>query len=239
MYLRGWCYATDPTYVAEHPDMWRSPAMAGAAEEALRVAGVGADDCAYLDLYSCFGSSLMFARDVLGIGDADTRSLTVTGGLPYHGGPASGYMTHSIATMADVLRSDPGSFGIVSGVGMMMTKHVYGVYSTEPGPVAPPEQARVQASVDARGAVPLVATYEGEAECVAYTIIHGHDPAPEWGLAVCDLGDGTRTYAKLFDADLLVGAEKEELVGRRLRLTPTPMKNDAGMDVTANIAVLA
>ena len=31
VYLRGWCYATDPVYVAEHRDMWRSPAMAAAA----------------------------------------------------------------------------------------------------------------------------------------------------------------------------------------------------------------
>ncbi|HYL53692.1 MAG TPA: acetyl-CoA synthetase, partial [Acidimicrobiia bacterium] len=27
VYLRGWCYGTDPVLVAEHPDMWRSPAM--------------------------------------------------------------------------------------------------------------------------------------------------------------------------------------------------------------------
>ena len=28
VYLRGWCYGTDPIYVAEHREMWRSPAMA-------------------------------------------------------------------------------------------------------------------------------------------------------------------------------------------------------------------
>ena len=44
--LRGWCYATDATYVAEHPDLSRSPAMAAASAEALRVAGVGIDDIA-------------------------------------------------------------------------------------------------------------------------------------------------------------------------------------------------
>ncbi len=68
VYLRGWCYATDPVYVAEHDEMWRSPAMAAAAREALRVGGVGVDDVAHLDLYSCFGSSVNFARDALGAG---------------------------------------------------------------------------------------------------------------------------------------------------------------------------
>ena len=58
--------------------------------------------------------------------------MTVTGGLPYHGGPGSNYMTHSIAAMAERLRADPGAFGLVSGVGMHMTKHAYGLWSAEP-----------------------------------------------------------------------------------------------------------
>src|SRR5205823_12772964 len=39
VYLRGWCYATDPVYVAEHHPAYGSPAMAAASAEALRVAG--------------------------------------------------------------------------------------------------------------------------------------------------------------------------------------------------------
>ena len=41
VYLRGWCYGTDPVLVAEHPEMWRSPAMESVSAEALRVAGIG------------------------------------------------------------------------------------------------------------------------------------------------------------------------------------------------------
>ena len=37
VYLRGWCYATDPVYVAEHVDLWRSPAMEAASSAALAV----------------------------------------------------------------------------------------------------------------------------------------------------------------------------------------------------------
>ena len=139
VYLRGWSYATDPVYVAEHPDLSRSPAMELASSEALRGAGAGVDDVAHLDLYSCFASSVNFARDALGIAADDPRPLTVTGGLPYHGGAGSDYLSHSIARMARVLREDPGSLGLVSGVGMHMTKHVFGVYSTAPGAVAAPK----------------------------------------------------------------------------------------------------
>jgi acetyl-CoA C-acetyltransferase len=214
VYLRGWCYATDPIYVAEHPDLWASPAMAGASAEALRGAGVGLDDVAHLDLYSCFGSSVNFARDALGIADDDTRPLTVTGGLPYHGGAGSDYLTHSIAQMVRVLRDDPGALGMVSGVGMHMTKHVYGVYSSSPGPVTPPKP------VETVPAVAIQDVYEGEALVAAYSVVHGRE-GPEWGLAVCDVPGGARCYAKILDSDLIVSAEEEELVGRKLTLETT------------------
>ncbi len=96
-------------HVAGHPELWRSPAMAAAAGAALSGAGIGVDDVAHLDLYSCFASSVCFALDALGIGEDDPRAaaVTVTGGLPYHGGPGSNYMTHSLAAMAETPAGRP------------------------------------------------------------------------------------------------------------------------------------
>ncbi|MFZ4584091.1 MAG: acetyl-CoA acetyltransferase [Acidimicrobiia bacterium] len=219
VYPRGWCYAEDPYYVAEHPFLWKSPGMEAAAAEAFRVAGVGVDDLAHLDLYSCFASSLSFARDVLELHGSDSRPITVTGGLPYHGGPGSNYLTHSIAQMARTLRNDPGSHGLVTGVGMHMTKHVYGVWSTTPGPVSAPDRDGAQARVDAQGKRPIAETYSGDATVAAYSVVHGRDGAPEWGLLVVDCdGSDARAYAKLFDPEALQSAEQDELVGRRVRL---------------------
>jgi acetyl-CoA C-acetyltransferase len=221
VYLRGWCYATDPVYVAEHVDLWRSPAMEMASDRALAGAGVGIGDVAHLDLYSCFGSSVNFARDALGLAVDDPRPLTVTGGLPYHGGAGSDYLTHSIATMARVLREDPGSIGMVSGVGMHMTKHVFGVYSTDPGRRAPvPADA-----VPAQPTCTIRDTYDGPADVAAYTVAHASDGEPEWGVAVCNTPDGARCYARLADADLLASAEEQELVGRTLTLTTSDNVN--------------
>ena len=227
VYVRGWCYATDPTYVGEHRDLWRSPAMAAASAEALRGARIGIDDVAHLDLYSCFGSSVNFARDALGMDDDDPRPLTVTGGLPYHGGAGSNYMTHSIATMTDALRNDPGSYGLVSGVGMHMTKHVFGLYSTEPGVVSPPAQAEMQTRLDADGAVGIVDRHEGDATVAAYSVVHGRDGEPEWAVLVCDVPGG-RAYARLSDDHAMFEAEAKELVGTTVRLTPTEVDLPTG-----------
>ncbi len=105
VYLLGDGYAEEPATMAARPELWRSPAMAAAMQTAL--GGVRSDEVAYFDLYSCFASSLSFGVDALGL-PADHRLLTVTGGLPYHGGPGSNYSTHALAAMAESLRHEPG-----------------------------------------------------------------------------------------------------------------------------------
>ena len=227
VYLRGWGYAEDPVHVAGHPELWRSPAMAAAAGAALAGAGIGADDIAHLDLYSCFASSVCFALDALGIGldDARAGAVTQTGGLPYHGGPGSNYMTHSLAAMAETLRDDPGSYGVVSGVGMHMQKHAYGVWSTDPGAGVVADRAPYVADAESVG---IVTSPEGDATVATYSVLHGRDGEPERALLVCDLPGGGRCYAVLDGGpDVLRAAEVDELVGRRVTLTPQDQLNVA------------
>jgi acetyl-CoA C-acetyltransferase len=225
VYLRGSGYAEDPSHVAGHPELWRSPAMAAAAASALAGAGIGADDVAHLDLYSCFASSVCFALDALGIGEDDGRAVTQTGGLPYHGGPGSNYMTHALAAMVETLRQDPGTYGLTSGVGMHMQKHAYGVWSTDPGsgPLADVASAPPEADPLA-----IVETPEGKATVASYSVLHGRDGGPERALLICDLPGGGRCYALLDGgAAVLAGTEAEELVGRTVTLTPADGINHA------------
>jgi acetyl-CoA C-acetyltransferase len=95
---------------------------------------------------------------------------------------------------------------------MHMQKHCYAVYSTTPGPIEPaaamPEAERTA----------ITDTFAGDATVATYTVAHGRDGAPQSGLFILDLPDGSRTYARSEDADLLARAEKEELVGASLRI---------------------
>src|SRR5690606_30916852 len=109
-------------------------------------------------------------------------------------------------------------FGLVSGVGMHMTKHVYAVYSTEPGQVRPPDTARVQSRLDADPLPVIRDTYTGDVDVLAYSVVHGRDGAPEWGLVVCELDGGDRCYGRVEDRALLADMETVEWVGRRLAL---------------------
>lgn len=220
-YLHGWCYAQDPTYVAEHTDLSSSPAMAVASHHALACAGVDVDDVAHLDLYSCFASSVHLACDALGLDPHDDRGLTVTGGLPFSGGAGSNYMLHSIATMLEVLRADPGSVGMVTGVGMHMTKHVFGLYATAPPPggrVRPPDRDQVGARLEATPPTAIVDQHTGRATIASYTVAHARGGEPDWGLVIADVVDGARAYGRVEDPDLLVAMESEEWVGRAIHL---------------------
>jgi len=186
VYLLGDGYAEEPATMAARPEPWRSPAMAAAMQSAL--GGTPAETVARFDLYSCFASSLSFGADTLGL-PAD-RSLTVTGGLPYHGGPGSNYSTHALAAMAEALRQDPGATGLVSGIGMHMTSHSASLWSTRPGTYVPSEPGRELPTV------PVTGEAEGRARVVTFSTVHSRQ-GPESTALICDLPDGSRSYARL------------------------------------------
>ena len=224
VYLRGWSFGRDATHLAGRADLGSSPAMAEAGADALRSAGVGIDDLTHLDLYSCFASSVLFAADAVGLDPSDSRGLTVTGGLPYHGGPSSNYTTHAVVAMVERLREDGAGYGLVTGVGMHMTKHVWAVYGADPapGPVAPPDYDAVQARIDRRPGRTVTGTVGGPTAATvgAYSVTHDRSGTPETALIVADLADGTRAYARTTDADLLGALGSGEWVGRAVRLRP-------------------
>jgi acetyl-CoA C-acetyltransferase len=120
---------------------------------------------------------------------------------------------------------------------MHMTKHVYGLYSTEPGVVGPPDREGVQAALDADGKRTIRDVYDGAGTVAAYSVVHGRDGGPEWGIAVCDLPEGDRAYAKVLDGEVLASIERDELVGRKVTLTPTESETPAGKQ-TVNVATL-
>ncbi|MDZ4358013.1 MAG: acetyl-CoA acetyltransferase, partial [Variovorax sp.] len=89
VYLHGTAAAHDQWFVSERARLDQSPAMRLTAQHALAQAGKTLDDVSFLDIYSCFPSAVQIACKELGIAPDDPRELTVTGGLPYFGGPGN------------------------------------------------------------------------------------------------------------------------------------------------------
>ena len=132
----------------DRADLSAGPASVMAVRHALAVAGIGADDLATIDLYSCFPAPVFNICDGLGLDPADPRGLTLTGGLPFFGGAGNNYSMHAIAETVQRARRAPGSYGLVGANGGIMSKYSAGVYSTTPAAWTPDRSAELQAEID-------------------------------------------------------------------------------------------
>ena len=63
--------------------------MSAVAQETFHMADCTISEIDAFDIYSCFPSAIQIACDEIGLDIDDPRNLTVTGGLPYFGGPGN------------------------------------------------------------------------------------------------------------------------------------------------------
>ncbi|MHB8466032.1 MAG: acetyl-CoA acetyltransferase [Acidimicrobiales bacterium] len=210
----------DHWFVTERVDLCSSPAIAANGAAVMGLAGITIDDIAHIDLYSCFPSAVQMGAAALGLAlDGETRPLTVTGGLSFCGGPLNDYVTHSLATMTEVLRADPASIGLVTALGWYCTKHSMGVYSTTPPPTEF-RHAHPQAEVDASPSRQPAFDHAGPVALEAWSVMHERAGEPSLGLVACLTPEGRRTWANTRKPDLLAALETDELDGRSAELLP-------------------
>jgi acetyl-CoA C-acetyltransferase len=200
----------------DRADLSASPASVLAARHALEVAGITARDLAAIDLYSCFPAPVFNICDGLGIAPDDPRGLTLTGGLPFFGGPGNNYSMHAIAEAVRRARSHPGSFGLVGANGGTMSKYSVGIYSTAPAPWAPDNSAGLQAEIDGWPAPEQAPEADGWAAIETYTVRHARDGARA-GIVIGRLEAGGRRFiARGEDAALLDLLTRGEPIGARV-----------------------
>jgi acetyl-CoA C-acetyltransferase len=216
VYLHGCADAADTWVVSERAELDRSAAIRGCASIALDMAGIDVSQIDAFDLYSCFPSAVEVACRELGISQDDPRPLSVTGGLPYFGGPGNNYVTHSIAQMMNVVRARPGSRGMVTGNGSYLTKHSAGIYSTTPfqGSWQRPDCSRLQASIDASEKVRVCTNPTGQGQIETYTVAFDRDQ-PSGGIIFGRLPQGDRFVATVpKDPALLAQMVTTDQLGR-------------------------
>lgn len=204
-------------YVSHRASLGRAPAIGIAGRAALDLAGVGVDDLAHIDVYSCFPSAVQIAADEIGLGT--DRTLTVTGGLSFGGGPWNNYVSHSIATMVERLRADAGSVGLVTANGGYLTKHAFGVYSTTPPPV-PWRHARPQAEVDALPRRDLCEVWDGPVTVESTVVMHDRTSTPEAAIVSTLLADGRRAWGNTSSTEALERMISSETAGAEGHLDP-------------------
>ncbi len=217
--------ATDVRFPASRPDPGRSPAIAAAGRALFEAAGlaagpsgaVGVDDLELLDVYSCFPAAVELAAEALGLARDDRRGLTVTGGLPYFGGPGNNYTTHGIATLTDLLRDGgPNRLALATGLGWFITKHALGVYGSSPPPGGfhrgdtAGDQARID---DTAVETALELDQAEEATVVAVTVVRDNDGAATAAPLIARLSDGRQMALAAADDEVVAAMGELDVPG--------------------------
>lgn len=206
------------TPVSRRLEMHRSPGFAKAGERAFARSETSVEDVAHIDLYSCFPIAVRTQARELGL--SNDRDLTVTGGMTFGGGPLNNYALQSTAAMTGVLRSDPGSSGLVTAVSGMITKQGVSIWGSSP-PKAGYGFADVSDEVgeatplaEVRGASP------GDATVASYTVLYGpaEPEKPDRAVVIADVADGVRSIVTSTDPALVADMTVGEWCGRKVRL---------------------
>jgi len=213
VFPHGGATATDTWFVSERADIAASPAIAAAGQAAMEGAGIGIDEIGHVDLYSCFPIAVQVGATALGLPiDDPNRPLTVTGGLTFGGGPGNNYTNHSIATMVERLRADPGSYGLTTALGWYMTKHGVGVYSNRP-----PAQLFRSVEKDTVDASRATAPgYTGPAVVEAYTVPYRKtaDGVEPEAVVISALNpDGARILVRTSDTETIAACTDGDPIG--------------------------
>ena len=209
IYLHGSGEASDD-FISERPVLDGSWAMDTAISRSLAQADITPDEIGAFDLYSCFPCAVFSSMAVLGINhNREPRPLTVTGGLPFFGGPGNNYSMHGLVSMTDWLRENAGQYGLVLANGGWMTKEAVGIWSTKrPEQFTPVEPMAKPSSKVALAEAPISGTVE------TYTVTYGKE-GPMSGIIFARDPNGDRFIAvaapeampRLLDEESPVGLE--------------------------------
>ena len=218
VYVHGYADTIEKV-VLDRADVGVSSAMHKAYDTALEVAGKTFADMRYVDCYSCFPIAVFNVLDHFGLPPQGDVPYTLTGGLPYFGGPGNNYSMHGIAEAVVSARADHGAFALVGANGGYMSKHSVGIYSTEPCAWPQNRNSFAQAELDAVAPTALDLEPTGTYDLETYTVIY-KGKAPQVAIAI---GRSAKT-------------------GRRaIAVSPDPavMQNMGKLELGATIAVTA
>lgn len=228
VFLQSGTEAVDHWNVSNRADLCSSPALRLAGRDAYALAGIDADDLAYVDLYSCFPAAVQIGAIELGLapdratrgactvpgwGGIDARlPLTVTGGMTFAGGPLNDYTTHGVATMVGVLRADPGALGLCTANGGYTTEHAVVVLSTSPPRAGAYRHSEPQAEVDALPRTEMDDAWTGAVTVESCTVPF-RDGAPSHVLFATRTPTGERAWGRADDDATVHAAMHTDLVG--------------------------
>lgn len=217
VFLEAYAEGVD-VFLSQREDPGHSAAMERVLSAVMDRAQARCDDMDLIDIYSCFPCAVHAACEVLGLPTDGSRALTVTGGLPYFGGPGNNYCGHALAETAVRLRGAP-SRGLVTGNGGFLSKHAAAVFTTDPARAASidwrhGEELTVDcADIPAR---PVIGNAQ-RGTIVSWTVVSRRDKA-DIALVLGETAAGERFLASSTEPEITGSMQQASPIGREIRV---------------------
>jgi acetyl-CoA C-acetyltransferase len=211
VHIHGVADCAEPSMLSR-ANLEQSPAAVAAISTALELAGIGWENIAATDLYSCFAIPVFNLLDAFGLSRDDPRGWTLTGGLPFFGGAGNNYSAHGIAEAVQRCRAAPDSYTLVGANGGIMSKYAAGVYSTKPAKWG---RSRWKSLPKIKPEFTVLEAHDGEAAAESFTIQPGK--AGETATIVARVG-GARVLANSADPSICADLRSGKVSGRTVRI---------------------
>ena len=218
VFLRGFAEASEQALL-ERADLSTSPALRWAYDNAVASSGLSVSDIEAFDLYSCFPVAVIEAMETMGIDTDDHRPTSLTGGLPFFGGPGNNYSMHGIASAVSAIQEGQYSHVLVGALRGHMSKHAVGVYSCTPG--SGDWLSSEKAFEEAGNSVSLASEFSGSAVVETFTV--KMIPEGQWlaVLAINDEGERVIAASLLEPGELHDQFTQGEPIGERIAIEPS------------------
>ena len=241
VYLRGHAEAQE-NLMLDRMDLSRSLAMDLVIQAALKAANVPPAAIDHADIYSCFPcvvdqaatqldrnhSSRETGRET-GRAKSREKRVTLTGGLPFFGGPGNNYTMHGICETVAACRRAPGTIGLAHGNGGWMSKQAVGIYSAEwKDSDVFADEGQMAKTIAAQPSPGQTPEPKGAAIMESY-VVHYKRGEPTGATLIGRLDGGARFYAQLQDIDRrsLMALADGKLDGAALKVVPGLPANKA------------
>ena len=154
--------------VQQRPKLFESLGMSYAANSINKIMERFNISLDAYDLYSCFPAAVKMFSKSLNLSSEIPK--TITGSMPYAGGPLNSFVLHSTVKMIEKIRASEVKHGLVTGVSGMMTKQSFCVWGKGYQEKFVFDDVTEKAKLD-ESPIKLSNITEGEGEIIGYTVI--------------------------------------------------------------------
>ena len=195
----------------QRPSLISSAGLKLASEKINEVVDKHSINLNLIDLYSCFPVAVQQFENVLNLNTKTSR--TITGAMPFAGGPLNNYMLHATVQALLKLRSQSGH-SLITGVSGMMTKQSFCLWSSEyQMPFYHADVTKKAQQLDKP--IPISNAKHGNGIVIGYTVLY-EGTKPTLGIFYIEDSQGERKVVTSEDKAVITSMREEEWIEKEI-----------------------